>query len=752
MIPAKRCISEVLRRRSSFFNRTLIKRSARLNLSRIEHCRGKADNCNENFNSLFKPIPVKTNENKINVGAELTGTLSRKDILNILEKFREQKEIASLSLEYGLDEYLQNQVHDHFKKYCLQTNTLPVDLHVILSDILQEARHITDIFPYYIRHAKEIFPHIDCIDDLKKIGDLRTPVNWYPLAREKKRKVIFHAGPTNSGKTYHALEKFKNSSSGLYCGPLKLLAVEVFNKCNDSGTPCDLITGEDKRFARGPNFPANHAACTVEMANVNTPYEIAIIDEIQLLKDYGRGWAWTRAFLGLCADEVHVCGEPGAINLVQSLCEATQDTLEIRNYQRLTNLIVENSALTDLKNTRPGDCIVCFNKNDIYSVSRSLEKIGKEVAVIYGSLPPGTKFLQAAKFNDPENPCKILIATDAIGMGLNLHIRRVIFYSLVKPSVNDKGEKEMDIINVSSALQIGGRAGRFGTQWNTGYVTTYRPQDLKMLKKLMSSVPEPIVKAGLHPTAEQIEMYAYHLPDAPLSNLVDIFVSLCTVDDSLYFMCDMNDFKYLADMSQHVNLPLRARYVFCCAPINKKLPFLCTMFLKYARQYSKNDIISAKWVQQNIGWPLPNPMNIQELTNLEAIFDVLDLYLWLSYRFPDLFCDADEIRQMQENLDSLIQKSIILFTQLLKNSEKGIVSNESTVPLLPVQGKVTESLIAQGQLTVDMLEKLHLEWEQASKKKKKDSRKIIKESLPDTTTKVETIRTGETKRGRPKKQ
>lgn len=105
---------------------------------------------------------------------------------------------------------------------------------------------------------------------------------------------------------------------------------------------------------------------------------------------------------------------------MQSLCEATQDTLEIRNYQRLTNLIVENSALTDLKNTRPGDCIVCFNKNDIYSVSRSLEKIGKEVAVIYGSLPPGTKFLQAAKFNDPENPCKILIATDAIGMGLNL--------------------------------------------------------------------------------------------------------------------------------------------------------------------------------------------------------------------------------------------------------------------------------------------------------------------------------------------
>lgn len=127
---------------------------------------------------------------------------------------------------------------------------------------------------------------------------------------------------------------------------------------------------------------------------------------------------------------------------------------------------------------------MCFSKNDIYSVSRAIEAIGKEVAVIYGGLPPGTKLAQAAKFNDPENSCKVLVATDAIGMGLNLYktptininfsiiqatffyfrrsIRRIIFYSLIKPTVNEKGEKEMDIISVSAALQIAGRAGRYG--------------------------------------------------------------------------------------------------------------------------------------------------------------------------------------------------------------------------------------------------------------------------------------------------
>lgn len=148
--------------------------------------------------------------------------------------------------------------------------------------------------------------------------------------------------------------------------------------------------------------------------------EVAIIDEIQLLRDPQRGWAWTRAFLGVIADEVHVCGEVGATDLLKKICATTGEDIEVRNYKRLTELTVESSALCTLDNVQPGDCIVCFSKNDIYSVSREIEARGKEVAVIYGGLPPGTKLAQAAKFNDVRNSCKIMVATDAIGMGLNL--------------------------------------------------------------------------------------------------------------------------------------------------------------------------------------------------------------------------------------------------------------------------------------------------------------------------------------------
>lgn len=124
-----------------------------------------------------------------------------------------------------------------------------------------------------------------------------------------KRKIIFHAGPTNSGKTYHALERFMTAKSGVYCGPLKLLAVEVFNKTNAKGVNCDLVTGEERKYAREDQEPSAHVSCTVEMTNFALDYEVAVIDEIQMVKDFQRGWAWTRVLLGVPAEEIHVCGE-----------------------------------------------------------------------------------------------------------------------------------------------------------------------------------------------------------------------------------------------------------------------------------------------------------------------------------------------------------------------------------------------------------------------------------------------------------
>lgn len=719
----------------------LLNRTLQPTASIIQVKRGKR-NKSSNITSLFKPVQVKLNSDDIDVGNEITGSLNKSDILLIIKEFMEKKEIRSLALDFGLDEQLLSHLFVNFRQYCTDTKSLPADLHIILSDILKNAANVTDIFPYFLRFAKKMYPHIECLDDLKKIGDLRTPANWYPFARAKTRKIIFHVGPTNSGKTHHALTRFLNAKTGVYCGPLKLLVAEVFHKSNKMGTHCDLLTGEERRYAISPNVPANHLSCSVEMVNLDTPYEVAVIDEIQMLRDPSRGWAWTRALLGIAADEIHLCGEAAALDIINAICLTTGESPEIRKYKRLTPIEIENKALVSLDNISPGDCIVCFNKNDIFSVSRALEMKGIDIAVIYGSLPPGTKLAQAAKFNDPNDPCKVLIATNAIGMGLNLHIKRIIFYSLLQPTVNEKGEKEMDTISVSAALQIAGRAGRYGTRWETGYVTTYRKEDLQTLKRLLRQKPEAITQAGLQPTADQIELYAYHLPTTPLSNLMDIFIKLCTVDDSLYFMCNVDDFKFCADMIQHVPLPLRARYVFCCAPINRKLPFSCAMFLKFARQYSKNDSVTFHWLCEHIGWPFSPPKSLLDLVHMEAVFDVMDVYLWLSYRFMDLFPDANMVRDVQKELDSLIQTGIQSLTQLLNSSATGLANAEASisepdqfdvqvrkhnfykgtnelkqrVDLKPIRkGKLTERLIAEGLLTPQILQELHKEWSRNKK-------------------------------------
>lgn len=692
---------------------------------------------------LFVPVPVKPNLDDINIGEEFTGRLKKQDLLKILNRFYQKPEIRSLAADNGLDDHLLHQAFLSFRRHCLEHDLAP-DLHITISDILQGAGHVDDLFPYFLQHARLAFPHLDCLEDLKKISDLRTPANWYSQARTMNRKIIFHAGPTNSGKTYHAMERFLEAKSGVYCGPLKLLATEIYHKSNKRETPCDLITGEERRHAKYYNTitnvqedeemqisddiedtPSSHVACTVEMTSLNQTYEVAVLDEIQMIGDRGRGWAWTRAILGLQAEEIHLCGEAGAINLIEEICFTTGEQVEIRQYKRLTELKVENAALTTLDNVQPGDCIVCFNKNDIYSVSRAIEQRGHEVAVIYGSLPPGTKLAQANKFNDPDSSCKVMVATDAIGLGINLSIRRIIFYSLIKPVIKQDGDKEMDVISISQALQIAGRAGRYGSTWETGYVTTFRPEDLATLKNLLAQPPEPVIQAGLYPTAEQMELYAYHLPHASLSSLMDIFVHLCTVDDSLYFMCNTEAFKFLAEMIQHVPLPLRARYVFCCAPINNKLPFVCATFLKMVRQYSRNKPITKAWLCQCVEWPQPLPKTIMDLVNLEAVFDILELYLWLSYRFPDMFPDVRSVRDMEVELDATIQQGIFQLTRLLRNSEQ-ILREESSVPVEPMtrgkktkytghstneeqKGKLSDMLVARGLITPQMLKKLQEE-------------------------------------------
>lgn len=137
-----------------------------------------------------------------------------------------------------------------------------------------------------------------------------------------------HLGPTNSGKTHAALKALRSARSGVYCGPLRLLAWEVRDELSAGGLPCSLVTGQERHEEPG----ARHTACTVEMASTRAPVDVAVIDEVQMLAHPERGWAWSRALLGLRADAVHVCGSADALPLLRSLAAACGDTLVEHEY------------------------------------------------------------------------------------------------------------------------------------------------------------------------------------------------------------------------------------------------------------------------------------------------------------------------------------------------------------------------------------------------------------------------------------
>jgi ATP-dependent RNA helicase SUPV3L1/SUV3 len=276
----------------------------------------------------------------------------------------------------------------------------------------------------YLFHAQVVgqrFTQAE-LENQKSLADLQWPSEWYPATRQIPRTVHLHVGPTNSGKTYHALRRLEEAESGIYLGPLRLLAHEVYTRLNAKGKPCALVTGEEQRLPDVDVF--NMWSCTVEMAPLNRKMDVAVIDEIQMLSHKERGWAWTQAFLGIQADEVHLCGEARTVPIIKELCALIGDNVKVHTYERLTPLKVADRSLGgDMRKLEKGDCVVCFSVLGIHAMRKQIEKrTQRKCAIVYGSLPPETRAQQARLFNDPTNDYDFLVASDAIGMGLNLYV------------------------------------------------------------------------------------------------------------------------------------------------------------------------------------------------------------------------------------------------------------------------------------------------------------------------------------------
>ncbi|KAJ4973911.1 hypothetical protein NE237_007085 [Protea cynaroides] len=504
------------------------------------------------------------------------------------------------------------------------------------------------LFPIFVEFCLEEFPdEIKRFKGMLKSADLTKPHTWFPFARAMKRKIVYHCGPTNSGKTYNALQRFMEAKNGIYCSPLRLLAMEVFDKMNALGVYCSLHTGQEKK-----NVPfSNHIACTVEMVSTEELYDVAVIDEIQMMADRCRGYAWTRALLGLMADEIHLCGDPSVLAIVRKICLDTGDELIEHHYERFKPLVVEaKTLLGDLRNVRPGDCVVAFSRREIFEVKMAIEKFTKHrCCVIYGALPPETRRQQASLFNDQNNEFDILVASDAVGMGLNLNIRRVVFYSLSKYN----GDKIVPV-PATQVKQIAGRAGRRGSIYPDGLTTTLHLDDLDYLIECLKQPFDEVTKVGLFPFFEQVELFAGQLSNVPFCQLLEKFGENCRLDGS-YFLCKHDHIKKVARMLEKVEgLSLQDQFNFCFAPVNIRDPKAMYHLLRFASSYSQNVPVSIA-----MGMPKGSARNDAELLDLETKHQVLSMYLWLSHHFKkDNFPYVQKVTEMATDIAELLGQSL----------------------------------------------------------------------------------------------
>lgn len=198
--------------------------------------------------------------------------------------------------------------------------------------------------------------------------DFTSPHQFYPDARAMKRHFIIHRGPTNSGKTYHAVQKLKESNAGLFCSPLRLLASEQQEKLANEGYLANLLTGQEKVEVEG----AKHLSCTVEMAPLHKRWDVCVVDECQLIGS-SRGAAWTNVLLGVQADKVICCEDGTATSVIEFLCSVTNDTFEVKDFQRQTSLAVEEEPVHGLRQLQRGDCVVSFARNKLHSMRNLIE-------------------------------------------------------------------------------------------------------------------------------------------------------------------------------------------------------------------------------------------------------------------------------------------------------------------------------------------------------------------------------------------
>ena len=285
-------------------------------------------------------------------------------------------------------------------------------------------------------------------------------------------KIIALLGPTNTGKTFVAIEKMLKYESGIFGFPLRLLAREVYDKCVSKvgAEKVALITGEEKIIPSS----ADYFICTVESMPKDKNVDFVGIDEIQMCADRERGHIFTDRLLNFRGKKLTMfLGS----QVMQSVIGDLIKDVAFENKERFSKLAY--SGFKKVSRLERKSAIIAFSIEDVYAIAELIRRQKGGAAVIMGSLSPKTRNSQVELYQSGD--VDYLVATDAIGMGLNMDINEIYFSNLKK--FDGKKTRRLNLIEIS---QIAGRAGRYkndGFFGTTGECEVLNSDEIENIEK-----------------------------------------------------------------------------------------------------------------------------------------------------------------------------------------------------------------------------------------------------------------------------
>ncbi len=528
----------------------------------------------------------------------------------------------------------------------------------------------------------------------------------------KLKKISATLGPTNTGKTFSAIEKLLGYPNGVIGFPLRLLARENFDfvKKEVGENYVALVTGEEKIIPKEPKY----FFCTVESIPDHN-FDFVAIDEVQLCSDFERGHLFTEKILNLKGKKETMF--LGSLSM-EKILKKIHPEITIKKKPRLSNLsYCGYKNLTRLPNR---SAIIAFSLIDVYEIANKIRQAHGGVSVVMGALSPDVRNAQVKLFEDGK--VDHIVATDAIGLGLNLNIKNIFFSSVKK--FDGQRERKLTYDEIS---QIAGRAGRY---LNDGFFGT--------TGNLKSLSPESISFVENHEYTDIQKIY-WRNSSLNFSSKSSLLNSINKKTNKNYFIQKKNasDQRFLKILVEDDFIKkkltnssmLKKLWELCRTPdYSRELDEFHTRFLKKVFEFlvSKKKLIPTSWVEDNLKNIKKKTMKISELNH-----KISQIRKWSFLAFKGHWMEnSSQLRYRIKDIE--FDLSVILHSQLINEfvgEFKGINFNFDKKLEKSIIEINSENYIKFGRGIIGKLEGFRFRINHSFKKNNIYNNKILKKHL-----------------------